>query len=42
VPQRSGWASAHVIRDGFSYRLLLFREAGAELEVFARGVTLAL
>jgi hypothetical protein len=33
---------AHVSRDGFSYRLLLRGEAGAEVEVFARRVTLAL
>jgi hypothetical protein len=33
---------AHVSRDGFSYRLLLRGEAGAEMEVFARRVTLAL
>jgi hypothetical protein len=33
---------AHVTRDGFSYRLLLRGEAGAEMEVFARRVTLAL
>ena len=32
---------AHVTRDGFSYRLLLRGEAGAEMEVFARRVTLA-
>jgi hypothetical protein len=33
---------AHVSRDGFSYRLLLRGEAGAEMEVFARRLTLAL
>jgi hypothetical protein len=33
---------AHVSRDGFSYRLLLRGEAGAEMEVYARRVTLAL
>jgi hypothetical protein len=32
---------AHVARDGFSYRLLLRGENGAEVEVFARRVTLA-
>jgi hypothetical protein len=33
---------AHVTREGFAYRLLLRGEAGAEMEVFARRVTLAL
>src|SRR4051812_21679650 len=33
---------AHVVREGFSYRLVLRGEAGAEMEVFARRVTLAL
>jgi hypothetical protein len=33
---------AHVSRDAFSYRLLLRGEAGAETEVFARTLTLAL
>ena len=33
---------AHVTRDGFSYRLLFRGEAGAEVEVFARRLTLAL
>jgi hypothetical protein len=33
---------AHVAREGFSYRLVLRGEAGAEVEVFARRVTLAL
>jgi hypothetical protein len=33
---------AHVRRDGFSYRLVLRGETGAEMEVFARRVTLAL
>jgi hypothetical protein len=33
---------AHVARDVFSYRLLLRGESGAETEVFARRVTLAL
>jgi hypothetical protein len=32
----------HVSRAGFSYRLLLRGETGAEMEVFARRVTLAL
>jgi hypothetical protein len=32
---------AHVRRDEFSYRLLLRGEAGAEVEVYARRVTLA-
>jgi hypothetical protein len=32
---------AHVSREGFSYRLLLRGERGAEMEVFARRVTLA-
>jgi hypothetical protein len=46
--RRLKWAAeerlrpAHVIRDGFSYRLLLRGESGAEMEVFARRVTLAL
>jgi hypothetical protein len=33
---------AHVGRDAFSYRLVLRGETGAELEVYARRVTLAL
>jgi hypothetical protein len=33
---------AQVSRDGFSYRLLLRGEAGTEMAVFARRVTLAL
>jgi hypothetical protein len=33
---------ALVTRDGFSYRLTLRGETGAEIEVFARCVTLAL
>jgi hypothetical protein len=45
--RRLQWATedrlrpAHVDRDGFSYRLLLRGENGAEVEVFARRVTLA-
>jgi hypothetical protein len=43
---RLAWAAeerlrpAHVTRDGFSYRLLLRGDHGAEMEVFARRVTL--
>jgi hypothetical protein len=33
---------AHVVRDAFSYRLVLRGETGGEMEVFARRVTLAL
>jgi hypothetical protein len=46
--ERLTWAAeerlrpAHVTRDGFSYRLLLRGDSGAEMEVFARRVTLAL
>jgi hypothetical protein len=46
--KRLTWAAeerlrpAHVTRDGFSYRLLLRGDSGAEMEVFARRVTLAL
>jgi hypothetical protein len=46
--QRLKWAAeerlrpAHVTRDGFSYRLILRGDSGAEMEVFARRITLAL